>query len=302
MNQRGASAVLISLIAVVVGLVLGGAVLVGMRAVEQNSFSAQSIAGGNSQTDPTPEPEPREPTFVEVAQEVNPYILPLGTAGPKVKKKQPIAYGPKRGEAGPDGVRPRLVYLTYDDGPAGYYSREIAKELQKVGLTATFFVNGVNVTTDGKSVMRDIMMSGSTLAGHSWSHPDMGRWSEQAVGEDLDRMEKLIQKTVGAQTTCWRAPYGSIGPGAIAAATARGMQSAGWAIDPVDWREPGASVVTNSIASNLAPGAIILLHDGAGHGAQALQVTKNLIPILKAQGYTTGQLCPMIAVDGPAAS
>ncbi len=261
-----------------------GAVAAGMLIITVGPVSGPQAAAT----------QPGNVTPTRVISTTNPYVWPHGSPFPEVQRSQPITHGRKWARTKPDGPRQKLIYLTYDDGPAGTWTTKIARQLHLAGLTATFFVNGVNATSTGRATMREVVNRGMTLAGHSWSHHNMGGWSMTAVGRDLDRMRSLISRTVGAVPTCWRAPYGSVGSAGILAARRRGLNTAGWAMDPNDWREPGAATVTSHIAARLRPGAIVLLHDGAGHGRQALEVTRRLIPILKQRGFTTGNLCPMV--------
>src|SRR5688572_15392657 len=62
------------------------------------------------------------------------------------------------------------VWLTIDDGPFGGASEELAAELQRRGVRATFFVKGKKLTEHAESARR-VLEAGHTLANHTQTHP-----------------------------------------------------------------------------------------------------------------------------------
>jgi peptidoglycan/xylan/chitin deacetylase (PgdA/CDA1 family) len=54
-------------------------------------------------------------------------------------------------------------------------------------------------------------------------------------------------------------------------------------VDPEEWKQRPAAVMTESILRQVRPGSIIGLHDPMG--AASLQTLENILPALIAQGY-----------------
>jgi peptidoglycan/xylan/chitin deacetylase (PgdA/CDA1 family) len=54
-------------------------------------------------------------------------------------------------------------------------------------------------------------------------------------------------------------------------------------VDPEEWKERPAAVMTESILREVRPGSIIGLHDPMG--AETLRTLQNILPALAAEGY-----------------
>jgi peptidoglycan/xylan/chitin deacetylase (PgdA/CDA1 family) len=80
------------------------------------------------------------------------------------------------------------------------------------------------------------------------------------------------------------------------------MSTVLWTIDPNDWRSPPAEEVVDRVVEGLAPGAVVLLHDG---GETAREGTVAAIPRLAyflrdAAGYDVVDLTDALAAHGAA--
>ena len=60
-----------------------------------------------------------------------------------------------------------------------------------------------------------------------------------------------------------------------------------WNNIPPHWMQP-LNWTISQICDQITSGAIIVLHDGYGHGRQAAQILDIIIPKLKAQRYDLG--------------
>jgi peptidoglycan/xylan/chitin deacetylase (PgdA/CDA1 family) len=180
---------------------------------------------------------------------------------------------------GPSGKR---VALTYDDGPSTY-TPAFLRELRKLGVPATFFVIGQQVSANA-SLMRSILRSGSMVANHSWSHPDMGGGGA-AASSQLREGNAAIRRATGFTPCLFRPPYGSTSADLVSRANAQGMTSVLWTVDPLDWRTPGTGSIVSSVLRQTSGGAIILSHDGGGPRSQTLAALPQIVRTLKGRGY-----------------
>ncbi len=240
--------------------------------------------GGSSGSTPSPEttaPDP-EAGFEALPVELQP--RPAPTTG-----SSPVFY------SGPKKIGPaKALYLTYDDGPDGSTTIAVAKALRENKATATFFVLGSLVSTSsGTSTAKYLTDNGFPVGTHSWSHPVMGSWSASAVRSDLTRTSNAVKKATGLTPTCFRPPYGSFGKGITDVARQTDTRVAMWTIDPEDWKDPGASAVAGKVIAQLKPGAVVVMHDGAGHGKQAAAAIPLIVKAARDRGYELGSLCPM---------
>lgn len=197
--------------------------------------------------------------------------------------------------SGPKTINGRkAIYLTFDDGPVTRGTPEVLAALQANRVTATFFVvGGLANSRAGTNTVKRLHGAGMPIAMHSWSHPVMSGWSTAAVQRDLTVTTKAIRRATGEIPTCFRPPYGAYGRGVTNAAAARNVSVVMWDVDPRDWTDPGPSALASRVISKLHPGAIILMHDGAGHGRQAAAALPRIVRAARAKGYVFGTLCPM---------
>src|SRR6266487_2952485 len=191
------------------------------------------------------------------------------------------------------------IAMTFDDGPSATLTPKLLDLLAAHHIKATFFVIGENVAEHPEIVER-AAREGHEIGNHSWSHPNFGKMSDQAVRSQLQRTDDAIKNATGQRPTLMRPPYGSI--------TARekrwihdefGYRVILWDVDPLDWKRPGPAVVRNRILKETQPGSIVLSHDIHPGTIEAMPST---LDALEAKGFkfvTVSELIRM-AVPRPA--
>ncbi|HEX4640875.1 MAG TPA: polysaccharide deacetylase family protein, partial [Chthoniobacterales bacterium] len=190
---------------------------------------------------------------------------------PAAPVEKPAA-SPVRPKATPTPTEPPITFnsvhvdgpyiaLTFDDGPNATLTPKLLDLLAARHLKATFFVVGQNAA-DHPEILRRAVREGHEIANHSWSHPNLGKMSDEAVRRELQRTDDAIAAAIGKRPTLMRPPYGSL--------TARqkkwiheefGYRIIIWDVDPLDWKRPGPSVVTARILKETHAGSIVLSHD-----------------------------------------
>jgi peptidoglycan/xylan/chitin deacetylase (PgdA/CDA1 family) len=190
---------------------------------------------------------------------------------PAVAAEKPSA-APVKPKATPTPAEPAIAFnsvhvdgpfiaLTFDDGPSAALTPKLLDLLAARHLKATFFVVGQNAA-DHPEILKRAVREGHEVANHSWSHPNLGKMSDDAVRRELQKTDDAITAAIGKRPTLMRPPYGSI--------TARqkkwiheefGYRIILWDVDPLDWKRPGPSVVTARILKETKAGSIVLSHD-----------------------------------------
>jgi peptidoglycan/xylan/chitin deacetylase (PgdA/CDA1 family) len=173
------------------------------------------------------------------------------------------------------------VALTFDDGPDPHHTPQVLALLREHGVKATFCLVGVNVRAYPELV-RAIAADGHTLCNHSWKHDfGLGSRSRTAIRADLTRTNEAIRDAVpGARIAYFRQPGGNWTKAVVTVARDLGMTSLHWAVDPQDWRRPGAESITRQVTSETAAGAIVLLHDGGGDRRGTVNALRTILPNL----------------------
>lgn len=201
----------------------------------------------------------------------------------------------------------RTLVLSYDDGP-GDRTAELSAYLRSQGIQATFFVNGSQVDAR-PGVLAQLAADGHLIANHTYSHNDLTSISNQQVLSEVQNAHNLIAPYMQPGHWFFRPPYmawssqsraafqGSmldsyIGPiNADIGSQLIGNYAADWAC----WQTASLSSVQcadlymNEIRDRRK--GIVLLHDPWGDNyGNTVDMTKVLVPRLKAEGYRFASL------------
>ncbi|MBO9712674.1 polysaccharide deacetylase family protein [Sphingomonas sp.] len=193
---------------------------------------------------------------------------------------------------------PKLIALTFDDGPDSYWTPRILDVLKAKHVPATFFVIGENAV-DNPGLMRRLVAEGHEIGNHSYTHPNMAQVTDTEARLEFNTTQRVIEAYTGHSTRLFRAPYfgdaepttaDEIGP-ALAAQQA-GYTVVGLHVDPEDWQRPGVDAIINTTMREILEpepdrsANIVLLHDGGGDRTQTLAALPQIIDRLRAKGYT----------------
>ena len=155
---------------------------------------------------------------------------------------------------------------------------------------------GLNVVAHPE-IVRRVLAEGHEIGNHSWTHPQLSKLSDQRVTEEITKTQEAIKNACGFTPTLLRPPYGAI--------TKRqrewienqfGLNVILWSVDPLDWKRPGAAVITQRILGGARPGAIILSHDIHQQTIDAMPAT---LDELLAKGYKFVTVSELIAMNHP---
>jgi peptidoglycan/xylan/chitin deacetylase (PgdA/CDA1 family) len=225
---------------------------------------------------------------------------------PAQEATPPASESPAR-TASPKPVEPRITYnfihvdgpyiaMTFDDGPHDKLTPKLLDLLKAHHIKATFFVIGENAAAHPEIVQR-AAREGHEIGNHSWSHPNLGKMSDEAARSQLQKTDDVIKSAIGRRPTLMRPPYGSL--------TDRqkkwihndfGYEIILWDVDPLDWKRPGPAVVTNRILKETRPGSIVLSHDIHPGTIEAMPSTFDQ---LEAKGFKFVTVTELIAMARP---
>lgn len=153
----------------------------------------------------------------------------------------------------------REVWLTIDDGPDPEDTPRLLDLLDGARARATFFVIGEKARRH-PDLLHEIVRRGHGLGNHTQTHPSATFW---ATGPARARREmNNAQADIGYPTTQFRAPVGAANIFVHRAVVQLGLDMIGWSIRGFDTRATSASDVAQRVGPQLAPGGILILHEG----------------------------------------
>ena len=173
----------------------------------------------------------------------------------------------------------RYVALTFDDGPRATTSR-VVRTLERQQAHATFFVVGRNVAGRTSLIRREAALG--EVGNHSWSHPDLSRYSRTAVFAQLQRTQQAIRRAGVAAPVVFRPPYGRRNATVDTAARSLALDEIRSSVDSLDWRGSSRDAIVRNVLGSVRPGSIVLMHDVIPRTAAALP---RILLVLKARGF-----------------
>lgn len=197
----------------------------------------------------------------------------------------------------------KVLCLTYDDGP-GKYTQQIAEFLYEQDIQAAFFVVG-KYAHHHPDILQKIASLGHLIGNHTYEHPDMPYYLSVSgdVHNQILRTDAVIKNFCDQDIIYFRSPYGKWSSEVAnelnlhLLATVNHIGPIYWDIGGIDcyyWKS-GFSVedAVKKYLQDIAEKdhGIVVMHDDIAdmdylkdHN-KTLELTKQLIPLLKAQGY-----------------
>lgn len=215
-------------------------------------------------------------------------------------------------------VEPRMIALSYDDGP-GIFTKEFIENIT-TDYRVTFYINGWNYERLQYSPWHDVVKEaydrGHEIGNHGWNH-----WSyttsstinsdkvnynlnNSEIFDQLTSVNDLVYKIIGKAPAIFRPPYGHYDERTLRIAACAGMSSmALWNIDSHDWdlvNDLGAfkTIIDIVMAPNVSPthsSFMIDLHEQLS--TTILLTTPLLAIVLRKLGYTLVTVSECIGVD-----
>lgn len=170
-------------------------------------------------------------------------------------------------------VSGNYVAITFDDGPHPQNTPRLLDILRARNVKATFYVIGRSVDLYPQVVRRTVA-EGHEMGNHSHTHRLLSKLSDSELRMEMTRCRDAVGRAAGVRMRTMRPPYGGLLQRQRELVHAEfGYPTILWAVDPLDWKRPGPSVVTSRILSGTTAGSIILAHDLHAQTVDAMPAT-----------------------------
>ena len=194
------------------------------------------------------------------------------------------------------------IYLTYDDGPNPDATPALLDVLRHESVTATFFVIPRHVTDETAPILARAAGDGHRIALHSHTRSLLLK-TPADLGQLLRNQADEIERLSGSRPCPLFRPHAGWRGGEMYNGLDRaGYTLAGWSFGMWDWnwwRPSRPEKLAARLAARASDGDIVVMHDGHHDDPRAdrqrtVDATSELVPLLKARGFTFGSLCEVV--------
>jgi peptidoglycan/xylan/chitin deacetylase (PgdA/CDA1 family) len=180
----------------------------------------------------------------------------------------------------------RRIALTFDDGPHPQDTLRLLDVLETHRVRATFHLVGRSVERY-PDLVRQIHLSGHQVALHCYRHIPFPLEKPMALRAGLVRSQNAIASAINISPLSirdLRPPYGIFTARTLSQLTEWGFRLVMWSCIPPHWMQPvGWSI--RQIMDAAVPGAVIVLHDGHGHGKRVTEIVDTVVPQIRSRGF-----------------
>lgn len=194
-------------------------------------------------------------------------------------------------------IQRREVALTIDDGPDPEVTPKVLEILARYQAKATFFCIGRRAKTH-PALVQAIIAAGHAVENHGQHHHTFNAMNGTPGWlREIEEGARSITAITGTAPLFYRPTAGLRNPLLDPVLCTLGMHLASWTRRGYDTRCKDPHTVLARLNRNLAPGDILLLHDGhAARTAQGVPVILEVLPALL-KAFATQGLHPVTLRD-----
>ena len=167
-----------------------------------------------------------------------------------------------------------LVGLSFDDGPHPIFTPQVLDILERHDAKATFFLIGERALQYAELVTR-IKAAGHEVGNHYYKDGSTFVHSDADFLRYLEQTERAIGPM--EEPKLFRAPGGVAWPKQLRLARAQGYTCVLGSAYPNDPMHPPVWYITWLVKKNLAPGKIVILHDGISDATRSIQALPQIL-------------------------
>jgi peptidoglycan/xylan/chitin deacetylase (PgdA/CDA1 family) len=218
------------------------------------------------------------------------WVEPLGVLGVLERLTPNIVYRVR--------TKMPLVALSFDDGPHPAFTPQVLEILKQHEAKATFFLIGERALRYPEVVAR-IRAEGHEIGNHYFKNGATLGHSDEEFLSNLEKTERAIgageKLAVGTETEpigrsafpwekLFRPPGGVAWPRQIRLARERGYRCVLGCAYPHDPMRPPVRYIRWLIEKNLAPGTIVILHDGIANPKRSIAALPGILAAGREKG------------------
>ncbi len=188
----------------------------------------------------------------------------------------------------------KKIAISFDAAWGNEETQTLIDILKKYNVKTTFFVVGAWVDKYPESV-KALTDAGHEVCNHSNTHPHMPKLSQEDMEKQIKECNEKIKAVTGKAPVLFRPPYGDYNNTVIKTVEGLNMYPIQWNVDSLDWKNPTPQQIADRVLKKVAPGSIVLFHNGAKNTPAALPV---VLEQLQSQGYKIVPVSQLIYKEG----
>jgi len=193
---------------------------------------------------------------------------------------------------------PKLIALTFDDGPYPVFTPLLLDQLQRLRVHGTFFLIGRDAEQWPQLAQR-IEAGGNEIADHTYTHPNLDQESEVQVREEILKGRDVLYGIAHDPSVFhyFRPPHGRYTVNTIEVAQKLGYLTILWTDDSGDWRTVTPASLEAHLERYATAPEIVLLHSGR---LATVEMLPDVVARFEAAGYrfvTVRQLLTLVTPD-----
>jgi peptidoglycan-N-acetylglucosamine deacetylase len=181
-------------------------------------------------------------------------------------------------------TRPKLIALTFDDGPYPIFTPMLLDVLRDLKVPATFFLIGRDAE-QWPELTRRIESEGHEIADHTYSHPNLDEETPAQVRAEILQGRDVLWNLSRDPSvrTLMRPPHGRFTESTLRAVQSIGYSTVLWTDDGGDWRTLTPEAIDAQVIDHATAPDLVLLHSGKLATIEALP---DIVARFRKAGYT----------------
>jgi polysaccharide deacetylase family sporulation protein PdaB len=190
------------------------------------------------------------------------------------------------------------VALTFDISWGQQQVLGVLQILREKNVKSTFFLSGPWAKRY-PHLVQEISGAGHEIGSHGDAHVDLSRYSRDEVAENISTAHQDLLDSAGRVAPYFRPPNGDYDDVVVDTARSLGYETVIWAVDSLDWKNPGVDFMVDRVLGRTFAGAIVLMH--ASDSSQQIQDALPLIiDGLRDKGFRLVSLSELTRLGTPA--
>jgi peptidoglycan/xylan/chitin deacetylase (PgdA/CDA1 family) len=195
-------------------------------------------------------------------------------------------------------LRSKRVAFTFDDGPNPHVTPRLLDLLAHHRARATFFLIGRNVERH-PTLAAEIAARGHEIGNHSHNHLLLPVLPRAMMLREMERASRAIHAATGQRPQLFRPPMGWFSRNMLHTLSTHGYRPVLGDVYPQDCNRPGVDAIVDRVLTRVAPGSIVILHDGSINGAsdrqQCVDAMQTILARLSDQDYSFDTVTDLLA-------